>query len=78
MVVIEECITRAETSALANDVVLTECIWRAAGMGVTTKPAGPPWQTHHNKLHYQEVLTLIRDWVDGARGGCQSAVARFA
>lgn len=50
-VVIQECITRTETSARANDVVLTECIWRAAEMGVTTKPARSPWQTRHNKLH---------------------------
>ena len=40
---ISYCITTAETDARASDIVLTECIWRNAGMGVTTEPAGSPW-----------------------------------
>ena len=40
---VQSCITTAETDALASDVVLTECIWRNAGVGVTTEPAGSPW-----------------------------------
>ena len=43
MAAIQNCITRAETNARASDIVLTECIWRNAGVGVTTEPAGSPW-----------------------------------
>ena len=40
---IQKCITTAETNARASDIVLTECIWRNSGVGVTTEPIGSPW-----------------------------------
>ena len=43
MAATQTCITRAEANARAGDIVLTECIWRNAGVGVTTEPAGSPW-----------------------------------
>ena len=40
---LQKCITRAEANARASDIVLTECIWRVSGVGVTTEPAGSSW-----------------------------------
>ena len=40
---IRKCITTAETNARASDIVLTECIWRNSGVGVTTEPIESPW-----------------------------------
>ena len=40
---LQKCIIRDEANAHASDIVLTECIWRASGVGVTTEPAESPW-----------------------------------
>ena len=54
MAAMQNCITMAETDALSSDVVLTECMWRHAGVGVTTEPAGSPWAEWGDSAQHAE------------------------